>query len=188
MLKHKGTITIETERLILRRFTLQDAENMYKNWAADPLVTKYLSWKPHKDVDESRETIDNFWVKNYPSVEKYEWAIELKEIGEAIGSIALMNIDNVNDSGEVGYCIGKNYWNKGITTEAFLAIIRFGFSEVGFQRIVGRHHVNNPASGEVMKKCGLQYEGTLRKVSRNNLGELVDCKIYSILKEEYGGK
>jgi hypothetical protein len=72
-----------------------------------------------------------------------------------------------------------------LQNEAFSALINFAFKEVGFERITGRHHVDNSASGRVMEKCGLQYEGTLRKIHRINTGSLVDCKYYSILKEEY---
>jgi len=70
-------------------------------------------------------------------------------------------------------------------TEAFSKIIKFAFDEIGFQRIAARHDVDNQASGRVMEKCNLMYEGTLRKISRNNRGNLVDCKYYSILRDEY---
>jgi ribosomal-protein-alanine N-acetyltransferase len=96
-----------------------------------------------------------------------------------------MSIDNHNENCEIGYCIGRKFWNRGIVTEAFLAIIEFAFKDVGFIRITGRHDVENPASGRVMEKCGLKYEGTLRKINKNSTGVLVDCKYYSILKEEW---
>ena len=70
-------------------------------------------------------------------------------------------------------------------TEAFSKIIKFAFDEIGLQRIAARHDVDNQASGRVMEKCNLMYEGTLRKISRNNRGNLVDCKYYSILRDEY---
>ncbi|MGV8981698.1 GNAT family N-acetyltransferase [Clostridium sp.] len=79
----------------------------------------------------------------------------------------------------------QQIWNKGIMTEVFLGIIEFAFNEIGFQRITGRHDVANTASGQVMNKCGLKHEGTLKKINKNNSGILVDCKYYSILKDEY---
>lgn len=125
------------------------------------------------------------WITEYDNNENYNWAIELKEKGCIIGSLALMNIDNHNENCEIGYSIGKEWWNKGIMTEAFSEVIKFAFKEVGFERITGRHHVDNIASGSVMKKCGLIYEGTLRNIHKINTGVLVDCKYYSILKEEF---
>lgn len=186
MLNHTGTKIIETERLILRQFREEDATDMFSNWASDDEVTKYLSWPTHSNVEVSKQLL-KMWIDEYSSQENYNWAIELKETKNVVGSISLMNIDNNIENCEIGYCIGSSFWNKGITTEAFSAIINFAFKEVGFERITGRHHVDNPASGRVMEKCGLKYEGTLRKIHRGNTGLLVDCKYYSILKEEYKG-
>ena len=84
----------------------------------------------------------------------------------------------------IGYCIGSKWWHQGITTEAFSAIIPFLFEEVGVNRIESQHDPNNPHSGNVMKKCGLKYEGTLRQADYNNQG-IVDACIYSLLREEY---
>ncbi|WP_027626347.1 GNAT family N-acetyltransferase [Clostridium lundense] len=184
MLNHKGTTSLETGRLILRQFSEKDATEMYNNWASDTEVTKYLTWPTHSSVEVTSKVI-GMWVDNYKNMECYQWAIELKENGQVIGSISLMNIDNHVENCEIGYCIGKAFWNKGIVTEAFSSIIDFAFNQVGFQRITGRHHVGNPASGKVMEKCGLKYEGLLRKISKNSSGILVDCKYYSILKDEY---
>lgn len=184
MLNHKGTEKIETKRLILRKFREKDAKDMYNNWASDPEVTKYLTWPAHNSVGASKKIIE-MWIDDYNNVEYYQWAIVLKEIDNVIGSISLMGINNEKENCEIGYCIGKAFWNTGIVTEALSAIIDFGFNEIGFQRIAGCHHVKNPASGRVMEKCGLKYEGTLRKIGRDNSGNLVDCKYYSILKDEY---
>lgn len=184
MLKHVGTKTIETERLILRKFDVNDASDMYNNWAADNNVSRYLSWTSHSSIEES-ENILKMWVDDYTNIENYNWAIEIKENKKVVGSIGLLNIDNNIENAEIGYCISKELWNKGIMTEAFNGIIDFAFKEVGFERITARHHIDNSASGRVMEKCGLKYEGTLRKIHKINTGELVDCKYYSILKEEY---
>ncbi|MDO4924899.1 MAG: GNAT family N-acetyltransferase [Turicibacter sp.] len=184
MLTHQGTKVIETHRLILRPFNVNDTADMFKNWASDDEVTKYLTWPTHSSLEVSQMIIDS-WVSGYGEPDCYQWAIELKEIHEVIGSISLMNINNDYESGEIGYCIGRHFWNQGIVTEAFQALIPFCFDEIEIIRLVARHDVNNPASGRVMQKCGLTYEGTLRKVSKNNKGEFIDCCYYSILKEEY---
>lgn len=185
MLNHTGTTVIETARLILRPFRIGDASQMYQNWATDGEVTQYLTWPAHESIEVTK-TILNLWMESYLDHEFYQWAVELKETQEVIGSISLMNIDNHNEKGEIGYCIGKAWWNQGIMTEALRAILDTSFNQIGFNRIMARHHIDNKASGQVMQKCGLSYEGTLRKVSKNNQGEFIDCKYYAILKEEYG--
>lgn len=184
MLKHAGTIRLETDRLILRRFEQEDYIDMFENWASDPEVTRYLTWPTHDNPEISRE-VTRLWIKEYFSLENYQWAIELMENKRVVGSLGFVNLDNNNENCEIGYCIGKEYWNKGIITEAFTAVIKFAFEEIGFERITGRHDVDNPASGRVMEKCNLKYEGILRKIIKNHKGILVDCKYYSILKEEY---
>ena len=183
MLSHVGTKEIETERLLLRQFREGDAEEMYQNWASDEEVTKFLTWPSHKDL-KITEGILEVWITKNREPENYQWAITLRSTGEVIGSFSLMNIDNHNESCEVGYCIGRKWWNQGLMTEALQAVIQFGFTEVGFFRIAARHDIFNTAPGCVMKKCGMQYEGTLRKVLKNSRGALVDCRYYSILKEE----
>lgn len=184
MLKHRGTIKIETERIILRRFEREDYREMFENWASDLEVTKYLTWPAHKNHYVTQDILKN-WTENYFHNDYYQWAIYIKEDNIVIGSISIMNIDEINSNCEVGYCIGKKYWNKGLTTEAFNAILKIGFEKIGFERIYARHNVENIASGKVMEKCGLMYEGTLRKILRNSSGKLIDCKYYSILKDEY---
>lgn len=84
----------------------------------------------------------------------------------------------------IGYCIGSKWWNQGFTSEALDAVISYFFEQVGVKRIESQHDPNNPNSGKVMKKCGMTYEGTLRKADFSNRG-IVDACMYAILKEEY---
>ena len=182
-MNHLGTKRIETESLILRPFVMEDAEAMYRNWACDPEVTKFLSWPTYKSVDTAYEILD-IWTKQYSDNTFYQWAIELKEIGEVIGSISVVNFDERVDMVEIGFCIGKPWWGQGIMTEAFQAVIDFLFGEVNVQRIEAGHDPNNPASGAVQRKCGLKYEGTLRRSIRSNQG-ITDKVVLAILKEEW---
>ena len=155
MLKHTGTKIIETQRLLLRQFKEEDAADMFNNWASDAEVTRYLTWTTHSSIEVSKKVLE-MWIDEYSSQENYNWAIEMKENRNVVGSIGLMNIDNNIGNAEIGYCISRAFWNKGITTEAFSAVIEFAFKQVGFERITGRHQVDNVASGRVMEKCGLQ--------------------------------
>jgi len=182
-MNHLGTKKLDTARLVLRPFVKKDALAMYRNWASDPEVTKFLSWSTYKSVEDAH-TILNIWIPQYADNTFYQWAIALKEIGEVIGSISVVNFDDRVDMVEIGFCIGKAFWGQGIMTEAFRAVIDYLFGEVGVQRIEAGHDPNNPASGAVQRKCGLTYEGTLRRSIRSNQG-ITDKVVLSILKEEW---
>ncbi|HBX89487.1 MAG TPA: N-acetyltransferase [Marinilabiliaceae bacterium] len=183
MVDHKGTLEIETERVLLRRFVESDAEDIFHNWASDSSVTRYLSWQAHSSIDVSKEILAS-WLKAYEDKEFYNWAIVLKEQGKAIGSVGVVDFSNGHQRCEIGYCIGKGYWNKGIMTEVLSSVIKFMISEVGFNRVQAIHHSDNPASGRVMIKAGMKHEGRLRAFHVNNRGEFTDCDMYSILKDE----
>lgn len=186
IMNHKGTKTIETKRLILRAFKIEDAELMFRNWASDTEVTKFLSWATHENTDITKQVIQS-WIDENSNCKSYQWAIELKEIHEPIGSISAMKIDDRTKSATIGYCIGRNWWNQGIMTEALQAVTAFFFDEVDMNCINACHDPRNPSSGKVMIKCGMTYEGTWRAGGINNQG-ICDESWYSILKEEYQKK
>ena len=182
-MKHLGTKTLETDRLILRPFRAEDANAMYANWASDPEVTKFLSWPTYKSIDDAHAIL-NLWLESYGNPEFYQWAIVLKELGQPIGSISVVNLDNRVDLAEIGYCIGKPWWGRGIMPEAVQAVMAYLFQDVGMQRLEVGHDPENSASGAVIRKCGFRYEGTLRRRIRSNRG-ITDVAWYSLLKEEY---
>lgn len=182
-MRHLGTKTIETEGFILRKFELADAEDMYKNWANDDDVTKYITWPTHMNIETTRNVVSQY-VKESALESYYHWCIESKKTKEAIGSIGVFHMSENTNTFEVGYCIGKSYWNQGVTTEALSAVINFLFSEVDVNRIEARHDTNNPASGKVMSKCGLKLEGIMRQAGKNNTG-ICDSAVYAILKEDW---
>ena len=184
-MQHRGTQTIETNRLILRRFVPEDAQAAFRNWMRDPAVTEFLTWDPHPDPEHTGELLRK-WCAEYEKRDYYQWAIELKEIGEPIGSISVVKQDEKTEMAHIGYCIGKPWWHRGYTSEALAAVIDFLFREVGVNRIETQHDPANPHSGGVMRKCGMQYEGTLRQAIRSNRG-ITDAAIYSILANEYEG-
>lgn len=183
-MKHVGTQRIESDRLILRRFEPGDAESIYGNWANDDKVTVHLTWPTHKTVETSEKVL-GFWLDSYNDISTYNWGIELKTSGELIGSIGVVNIDETNESCEMGYCIGRKYWGQGITSEALRFLIDFLFENVEPERIFALHHSDNPASGEVMRKAGMEHEGKLRSYRKKTNGKFVDCDFYSILRTDY---
>lgn len=182
-MKHCGTQRLETDRLILRRYIKEDAAAVYKNWASDKEVTKFLTWPVHSSQKVSQRVIDD-WVNQYSSESYYHWAIVLKDNGdEPIGDIAVVYMKENTSTAHIGYCIGRSWWNKGITSEAVKAVMDFLFVVVDVKRIEARHDPRNPNSGKVMKKCGMKYEGTLRSSDWNNQG-VCDACYYALLKSE----
>lgn len=183
-MKHRGTQRLETERLILRRFVSEDAAAMYKNWACDCEVTKYLTWPTHSSIDISKSVTDD-WVASYSNENWYQWAIVLKENGDTpIGSISVVDMNEDTSTVQLGYCIGRNWWNRGITSEAVKEVMNFFFEEIDVNRIEARYDPKNPNSGKVMEKCGMKYEGTMRSADRNNQG-ICDVVYYAALKSEW---
>ena len=183
MLTHKGTQTIETSRLILRRARREDAEPMFRNWASDPEVTKFLTWPAHSSIAVSEMVIGS-WLQEYEKENYYQWMIVLKELDEPIGSISVVRQNDRVEEAEIGYCIGRPWWHRGIVSEALAAVIEYLFIEVGMNRVAARHDPNNPHSGGVMRKCGMKYEGTHRACDRNNQG-ICDAAQYAILRSEW---
>ena len=156
---------------------------MYRNWASDPEVTQYLTWPAHSNLGVSQWVV-NDWVSHYGEENFYQWAIVPQNLGEPIGSVAAVKVNETAQWVEIGYCIGKNWWRKGFVSEAMGAVIQFFFEEVGVGRVQATHDPRNPNSGAVMRKCGMTCEGTLRRSGRNNQG-ICDEVVYGILREEY---
>ena len=183
-MNHIGTKVIETERLILRPFTMADAQPMFDNWASDPEVTKYVTWPAHDSVAIT-EMVMKDWVEGYVNPDRYNWAITLKEKGDdPIGNISAVHVDDHTESVEIGYCMGRAWWGKAVMAEALKAVIDFFMAEVGTNRVYARHDTANPNSGRVMVKAGMKFEGVLRQSGRNNQG-IVDLAWYSILRSEW---
>ena len=181
-MKHSGTQRLETERLILRRFVIEDSDAMYENWASDEEVTRYLTWPTHASREISEQVIQE-WVNSYADESSYHWAIVLKDTGKAIGSMSVVLMNEDVSMMQVGYCVGRAWWGIGITSEALKAVMDYLFDVVDVNRIEAKHDPRNPNSGRVMRKCGMKYEGTLRGSARNNQG-ICDASYYALLKSE----
>ena len=182
MLIHKGTKTLKTKRLILRKFVVDDYNDMFNNWASDERVTRYLTWLPHESPQVTRQLLES-WCSSYDNENTYNWAIELG--GKVIGGISVVRLSEKSECAELGYCMGYNWWNQGLMTEAARAVISFLFSEVGVHRVCIAHAVKNPASGRVAQKCGLTYEGTLRDYFKMSEGVFEGRMYYSVLRDEF---
>lgn len=182
---YKGTKTLTTPRLILRPWREADAEEAFQNWMNDPDVTRYLTWTPHGNISVTRDIL-KLWEKESARLDIYHWAIVLREGGELIGDISIMHVDAYQETGSVGYCMGRAWWGRGLMTEAFREVLRYCFEDVGFYRIRGSHAAENIGSGRVMEKCGLKKEGLRRQDFRLLLEDRrVDIVDRGILKTEY---
>lgn len=181
-----GTKTLETARLILRRFTLDDAQDMFDNWASDPEVTKFLTWQTHPSVDVTKMVLEN-WIPQYEDGGYFNWAIVWKETGRTIGNISVVNLNELTDAAEIGYCLSRALWGRGVMTEALKAVMGYLFKEAGFNRVAACHDVRNPASGRVMEKAGMKQEGVLRQAGKNNLG-LCDVVWRAALRSDFEAK
>ena len=149
-------LTLETDRLILRPFELDDAESMFNNWASDEEVTKYLTWNTHKSIEETKEVLA-FWVNQYEKEERINFAIVYKENNELIGGIDVVGY--LEGVPVIGYNLSRKYWNKGIMTEACKKVIELLFS-LNHEKIIIEAMVENVGSNRVIQKCGGVYDST----------------------------
>ena len=185
MINPVGTLNIDTDRLVLRPFTYEDAEMMFRNWASDEEVQHGYGEPVYRTVDEVRELLSKI-IDKYSDSYFYRWVITLRETGECIGMVAYFLVDKKNHFGEIEYCIGKAFQGKGYATEACKAVIRYGFGKIGFHKVQICCRPANKASNKVIDKCGFVYEGTLRDYFYRD-GKYEGRKYYSILKDEFQG-
>ena len=182
-MKSIGTKTLHTERLLLRRFCETDAQAMFDNWASRSENLTYVTWDPHLNVEQTRNSIGN-WVKSYDDPDYYKWAICLKENPEqVIGDISIVKIDEDDSSCEIGYVLGKKYWGHGMMTEALKAVLDFCFTQAGFQNVRARYASLNPASGRVMEKAGMSYLKTITNGVERKV-YLADLIYYQVSRED----
>ena len=180
-----GTKTLESERLILRKLTINDAEEAFNSWCSNPNVSRYTVWDTHMDVSTTKNLF-KMWEKEYEKNSTFRWIVELKDTHELIGTIDVASIGLLKyGTVEIGYCYGEKYWHKGYGTEALKRVIRYLFDEVDLDVIYALHMENNPNSGRVMKSAGMTYEGFTRNRVVDHDGLRNNLHSYSILKEEY---
>lgn len=150
------TPVLETERLILRPLSVEDAQDIYDRWTSDPVVAKFMRWSVHSSVEDTKQ-----WLlmeeENNKTDKTYDWGFWLKDGNYLFGCGGLVYHEEEKVF-ELGYNIMHKYWNQGYTTEAAKAILEFGEKELGQKEFIAKHAVDNPASGAVMQKCGFIYE------------------------------
>ena len=179
-MKHAGTQTIRTERLILRRFTEADAPDMLRNWAADPDV-QHEYGEPVYETAEAVRGLLSQYLAGYARPDFYRWAIEEQESGQNIGMIAFCKVWEDCETAEIEYCIGADFWGHGYAGEALGAVIEWTFAQTGFRRLEAYHRAANPKSGRVLQKSVMHRTATVERFRR--AGETPDGEIcYAVTK------
>lgn len=182
-MKDLGTRTLETERLILRKFTLDDVEAVFKNWGSDLNVTKYVSFAPHKKIEETKEII-SMWISEYAD-DNFNWIVELKETHEVVGNISVNEKSRKHNNCEIGYVYGSKFWGNGYATEALRKVLEYLLVDCDFHLVEARHYESNPASGKVMEKAGMIKDGVLRERRlKKNSEEYDNLVVYSMTKSD----
>ena len=172
---------VETERLVLRHVTLDDAEAMFE-YASDRENTRY-TFPTNQSLEETKNNIAQFYLANPLG----RWGIELKSNGQFIGTIDLHKIDTVLKKAAIGYIINKKYWKQGLTTEATRAVIELAFEKIGMNKLIAVHDKANPASGRVMEKSGMRYshDEEYAALDLHEEGRIVTRVYYVLTKEDY---
>lgn len=182
-MRQLGTKEIETERLVLRRFTIEDLTAMHDGWASREECVKYFPWNAAADMEDTEKRLQT-WISMYAREDYYQWAITDRECRKTIGVINLHDVDADYNSAETSYILNPDYWGRGIMTEALRAVIRYGFLELHLNRIYADCFEENAASAKVLQKCGMRYEGTARQKYYKN-GNYINAMQYAILAEEF---
>lgn len=173
--------TLQTPRLILRPFRREDAPRV-QVLAGDKDVANTTGVVPHPYPDGMAEMWISSHQENWSLGEAAQFAITLRETGELVGCIGV-SITKAHRRGDLGYWIGKAFWNQGIATESVRAVIAFGFEELGLNKVAARYMSINPASGRVLAKAGMSEEGCLRQEFFKD-GEFLDLVLYGITRDQ----
>lgn len=179
----KDMPSFETDRLLLRKVTRQDLDDVFE-FSSDPKVAQRMTWEKN---DSKEETLSNFLqptVDGYKDGQSGVWAIVYKESEKVVGTCSLVDWSNEHQKAEIGYVLNREFWGAGIATEALKEVLSYGFGALQLNRIEGGCDVDNIGSEKVMLKAGMTFEGVLRKNERIK-GEFRDTKIFSILKSEF---
>lgn len=170
----------ETERLILRKPRTGDAPTIFITYAQDPEVTRYMTWRPHKRVEDAYQAME-LTLKLWEDGSAYSFLITLKESSSVIGMIAIHPQDF---KASIGYVLARANWGMGYMTEAADTIVKWLLAQPDIYRVFATCDVENSASARVMEKVGMIREGLLRKyIIHPNVSDIPrDSYMYAIVK------
>ncbi|MFT3919020.1 GNAT family N-acetyltransferase [Cloacibacterium sp.] len=175
--------TLSTKRLVLSQPTVADTEDVILQMNSTSEISENTLTLPFPYKKENAD----FWFQmaefSFQKNEAFIFGIREKENLKLIGAVGL-HLDNSNNKAEVGYWLGKSFWNKGYVSEALQKVLKFGFEELNLNKIYASHFLHNPASGKVLEKCGFVFEAVLQQEILKN-GKFYDLFRYCILKSNY---
>jgi ribosomal-protein-alanine N-acetyltransferase len=174
--------TLETERLVLRKIDVSDADDMF-SYSKREDVTRYLLWDVHPDPLYTEQYV-RYLQKKYAVGDFYDFAVVPKSLGRMVGTVGFTSFDLPNRSAEIGYVISPDYQGRGYATEAVKRLIAFGFEVCALERISAVCMKENYASLRIMEKCGLKREGLLRSAVFAK-GEMKDVYLSAVTKTDY---
>jgi [ribosomal protein S5]-alanine N-acetyltransferase len=172
---------IETNRLMLRKVTTEDANDMF-TYLSDKDVMKHMGLEPFQTINDVYDEI-NWYQTIYLEGTGMRWGIMLKDSGKIIGSCGFLNMKTKHHRAEVGFELSKDHWGKGIASESLKAIVKYGFQHLQLERIEALIEPDNLHSQKLVERQGFQREGLLRHYEFT-CGKFDDLFMYSILKDE----
>ncbi|MEQ7004936.1 GNAT family N-acetyltransferase [Actinopolymorpha sp. B17G11] len=173
---------LSTERTVLREWEAADAADLFV-WRSDPEVQKYNS-APMRDVTEAAHLIDEI-RRDYSAQRGISWAVTHRGDGRAIGLFGFNSWERFHRRADIGYDLRRDYWGRGIATEALEAILRFGFTRMDLNRVEAETIADNHESVRLLKRLGFQREGLRRAYSLEEDGTFHDSAIYGLLAHDY---
>ena len=179
---YKNLPKLETERLIVRKYTIEDVNDYFK-FASDTDVTKFLRWEPHPNKEYTLEYIKGV-LEEYSKGKDSPWGLEHKTAKKLIGIVHIMQLDTHHKKAQIGFVLAKDYWNNGYMTEALNKVLEYCFTVLSLNRIEALIITDNCAAVRVMEKVGMQHEGLLRKYLYQK-EDFRDFHLFSMIKEDY---
>jgi [ribosomal protein S5]-alanine N-acetyltransferase len=170
---------LESDRLILRKLILNDANDIFK-FTSLPETSEILSWYPHADISVTKAFVKGI-IRKYSKNVASQWAIELKDDKIVIGIAGFIQYFPEHTSGEIAYVLSPFYQNKGYMTEALRMVVNYGFDTMKLQRIEAKCEIDNFASERVMQKLGMSFEGRSKAFLKRK-GSFRDYKFYALIK------
>lgn len=180
-MKYTAFENLNTPRLLLRKFTMEDVTAYYQRLAGSEEVTKYMFFRPHRDISETVQSLEKL-MRRYEEGNIYRWAITLQEDGSLIGAIDLLRFEEAEGTCSFAYMLAREFWGRGYGTEALKAVLDFAFKHMDMQRVEAEHFSENAASGAVMRKAGMEYLYTEPEKYEKN-GIKYDAPQYAITRD-----
>ena len=171
--------TLETQRLILRKLSMEDLYDYYERIGSDGEVSKFMLWEPHQDIGETLESFGKT-LAGYEEGNYYRWVAEEKNGDGVIGTMSLLRFDEEEDSCSFAYMFAKDWWGQGYATEAMTAVVNFAVEKLEIKKITADHFAGNEASGNVMRKLGMVHTRTVKGKYEKH-GHRVDAEQYELV-------